>query len=63
MRYLSNDDERQARRALALLEQTEAVFLPKTVLLELECCGRPIGLKLFRLAVASYPLKLRPKLR
>ncbi|PKN13612.1 MAG: VapC toxin family PIN domain ribonuclease [Deltaproteobacteria bacterium HGW-Deltaproteobacteria-4] len=36
VRYLTNDDERQARRALALLEQAEAVFLPKTVLLELE---------------------------
>lgn len=36
VRYLTNDDQRQARRALALLEQSEAVFLPKTVLLELE---------------------------
>lgn len=36
VRYLTNDDELQARRALELLEQTDAVFLPKTVLLELE---------------------------
>ncbi|GAC1471762.1 MAG: hypothetical protein PVSMB11_07410 [Desulfuromonadaceae bacterium] len=36
VRYLTNDDESQARRALKLLERSEAVFLPKTVLLELE---------------------------
>lgn len=36
VRYLTNDDEQQARRALTLLEKTDAVFLPKTVLLELE---------------------------
>jgi predicted nucleic-acid-binding protein len=36
VRYLTNDDELQARRAMQLLEQSEAVFLPKTVLLELE---------------------------
>lgn len=36
IRYLTNDDELQARRALRLLEQSNAVFLPKTVLLELE---------------------------
>ncbi len=36
VRYLTNDDELQARCALELLEQSEAVFLPKTVLLELE---------------------------
>jgi len=36
VRYLTNDDELQARRAMKLLEQSEAVFLPKTVLLELE---------------------------
>jgi predicted nucleic-acid-binding protein len=36
IRYLTNDDELQARRALALLEESDAVFLPKTVLLELE---------------------------
>lgn len=36
VRYLINDDELQARRALQLLERCEAVYLPKTVLLELE---------------------------
>jgi predicted nucleic-acid-binding protein len=36
VRYLTNDDELQARRAMKLLERSEAVFLPKTVLLELE---------------------------
>jgi predicted nucleic-acid-binding protein len=36
VRYLTNDDELQARRAVKLLERSEAVFLPKTVLLELE---------------------------
>lgn len=34
--YLTNDDEFQARRALKLLELSEAVLMPKTVLLELE---------------------------
>ena len=36
VRYLTNDDELQARRAMKLLERSEAVYLPKTVLLELE---------------------------
>ncbi|MDU0458418.1 MAG: type II toxin-antitoxin system VapC family toxin [Geobacteraceae bacterium] len=36
VRYLTNDDELQARRAMKLLERSEAVFMPKTVLLELE---------------------------
>ena len=36
VRYLTNDDELQARRAMKLLDQSDAVFLPKTVLLELE---------------------------
>jgi predicted nucleic-acid-binding protein len=36
VRYLTNDDQLQARRAMELLEQSDAVFLPKTVLLELE---------------------------
>ncbi|HBA73675.1 MAG: twitching motility protein PilT [Geobacteraceae bacterium GWC2_55_20] len=36
VRYLTNDDELQARRAMKVLERSEAVFLPKTVLLELE---------------------------
>ena len=36
VRYLTNDDEAQAQRAMRLLEQSEAVYIPKTVLLELE---------------------------
>jgi predicted nucleic-acid-binding protein len=36
VRYLTNDDELQAYRAIKLLEHSEAVFLPKTILLELE---------------------------
>jgi predicted nucleic-acid-binding protein len=36
VRYLTNDDELQAGRAMKLLEQADSVFLPKTVLLELE---------------------------
>lgn len=36
VRYLTNDDELQAYRAMKLLEHSEAVFLPKTILLELE---------------------------
>lgn len=36
VRYVTNDDHLQARRAMKLLEQAEAVFVPKTVLLELE---------------------------
>ena len=36
VRYLTNDDELQARRAMKLLDQADSVYLPKTVLLELE---------------------------
>ena len=36
VRYLTNDDELQAHCAMKLLECSDAVFLPKTVLLELE---------------------------
>lgn len=36
VRYLVNDDPSQARRALSLLEQVDAVFIPKTVVFELE---------------------------
>jgi len=36
VRYLTNDDELQARRAMKLLERYESVLLPKTVLLERE---------------------------
>lgn len=46
VRYLTNDDELQARKAVMLLEKSESVFLPRTVLLELEWVLR-----------ASYKLK------
>lgn len=36
VRYLINDDELQGRRAMRLLERSTAVYLPRTVLLELE---------------------------
>lgn len=36
VRYLTNDDELQAARAMKLLANSDAVFLPKTVLLEIE---------------------------
>ena len=36
VRYLTNDDEFQARRAMTFLGQADCVYLPKTVLLELE---------------------------
>jgi len=36
VRYLTNDDKLQVRRSIKLLEQSDAVFMPKTVLLELE---------------------------
>lgn len=36
VRYVTNDDQLQARRALRLLERADEVFLPKTVLLEIE---------------------------
>ena len=36
VRYVTNDDPVQARRAVKLLSGAEAVFVPKTVLLELE---------------------------
>lgn len=42
VRYLTNDDELQAHRALMLLEQSDAVFVPKTVLLELEWVLRAV---------------------
>jgi len=42
VRYLTNDDELQARRALMLLEEADAVFVPKTVLLELEWVLRAV---------------------
>ena len=46
VRYVTNDDHLQAQRALRLLEQADAVFLPKTVVLELEWVLRAVyGLK------------------
>ena len=42
VRYVTNDDHLQARRALHLLECAEAVFLPKTVVLELEWVLRAV---------------------
>lgn len=36
VRYLTNDDPEQAARVVALLRSQPAVFIPKTVLLELE---------------------------
>ena len=42
VRYLTNDDELQARRAFMLLEQADAVFIPKTVLLELDWVLRAV---------------------
>jgi predicted nucleic-acid-binding protein len=42
VRYVTNDDHLQARRALHLLEQSDAVFLPKTIVLELEWVLRAV---------------------
>lgn len=36
VRYVTNDDPFQARRAMGVLSEADEVFLPKTVLLELE---------------------------
>jgi len=36
VRYLTNDDEAQAARAMEVLRAAEEIFVPKTVLLELE---------------------------
>lgn len=41
VRYVTNDDHRQAARAIALLAKEE-VFVPKTVLLELEWVLRAV---------------------
>ena len=46
VRYVTNDDHLQAQRALKLLERADAVFLPKTIVLELEWVLRAVyGLK------------------
>jgi predicted nucleic acid-binding protein len=42
VRYVTNDDPRQARKALKLLQGADAVFVPKTVLLELEWVLRAV---------------------
>jgi predicted nucleic-acid-binding protein len=42
VRYLTNDDPAQAKQVLRILEQAEEVFLPKTVLLELEWVLRAV---------------------
>ena len=42
VRYVTNDDELQARRALKLLERADEIFLPKIVLLELEWVLRAV---------------------
>ena len=36
IRYVTNDDPAQAKRALKVLRESEEIFLPKTVLLEME---------------------------
>jgi len=62
VRYLTNDDELQAHRALKLLEQSNAVFLPKTVLLELEWVLRaayrvkPADIHLSLLQILGLPM-------
>jgi predicted nucleic-acid-binding protein len=62
VRYLTNDDELRARRALKLLEQSETVFLPKTVLLELEWVLRaayrvkPAGIHRSLLHILGLPM-------
>lgn len=46
VRYVTNDDHLQAQRAFKLLERADAVFLPKTIVLELEWVLRAVyGLK------------------
>lgn len=42
VRYVTNDDPDQAGRALLLLEEADGVFVPKTVLLELEWVLRAV---------------------
>lgn len=42
VRYLTNDDPAQARKAIEVLAEAEEVFLPKTVLLELEWVLRAV---------------------
>lgn len=42
VRYVTNDDRKQAARAVELLKVADEVFLPKTVLLELEWVLRAV---------------------
>lgn len=42
VRYVTNDDPRQAAQAVRLLSRPDDVFLPKTVLLELEWVLRAV---------------------
>lgn len=42
VRYLTNDDPAQAERAMRILREAEEVFVPKTVLLELEWVLRAV---------------------
>ena len=42
VRYVTNDDPRQAAQAVRLLSRSDDVFLPKTVLLELEWVLRAV---------------------
>ncbi|ABB31575.2 PilT protein domain protein [Geobacter metallireducens RCH3] len=42
VRYVTNDDPLQARRALAILARQEDIFIPKTVLLETEWVLRAV---------------------
>jgi len=42
VRYLTNDDADQARKAMELLATSEAVLLPRTVLLDLEWVLRAV---------------------
>lgn len=42
VRYVTNDDPRQAAQAVGLLSRSDDVFLPKTVLLELEWVLRAV---------------------
>lgn len=42
IRYLTNDDPAQAKRALDLLRTSDDIFIPKTVLLEMEWVLRAV---------------------
>lgn len=44
VRYVTNDDQLQARRAVKLLESGNGIFLPNTILMELEWVLRAVYL-------------------